>query len=230
VSNDGLGDYPEKQLPDRVHAVARAGAGSVPLVGAAAQVLLEEVLPSAIERRRDAWFRRLGGLVDDLNDRLEDFDPASLADNDLFLSATFEASRIAMGTHLEAKLDLLKNCLARLVLPNEMDDFVALRFLGFVDELSPEHFVVLAYAADPPGWFEAKQLQRPNITGGARRAIADAACLPAEGDVLAIVLRDLGQHGLATPESLSGMVSEQGLWDAWATDLGRLLLGFVEEF
>jgi len=225
-----LGEYPSKHLPDRVHAIARAGIGSVPIAGAVAQVLFEEVLPSALERRRDAWFGALGRLVDDLHGRFEDFDPASLSENELFLSAAFEASRIAMGTHLEAKLDLLKNCLAKLALPNDIDDFVALRFLGFVDELSPEHFVVLAYATDPTGWFEAKLLDRPNVMTGPRRAIADAAGLPVGGDVLAIVLRDLGQHALATPEMLSGMVSESGLWDPWATDLGRLLLGFVEEF
>jgi len=55
-----LGEYPSKHLPDRVHAIARAGIGSVPIAGAAAQVLFEEVLPSALERRRDAWFGVLG--------------------------------------------------------------------------------------------------------------------------------------------------------------------------
>jgi len=97
----------------------------------------------------------------------------------------------------------------------------------FVDELTPEHFDVLKYAADPIDWFDRRGIERSNIHMGAPRSILSDAHLPVSGVALDVVLRDINDRGLASTGSLRTMMSENVVWRSFATDLGRELLNFV---
>ena len=112
-------------------------------------------------------------------------------------------------------------------MPEQRDDFMAMRLLLYVEELSPEHVVVLTYVADPEGWFDGKGLAKPTFTVGTSRHVLDAAQLDVQGDVLEIVLRDLANRGLADALR-GGTTAAHGAWQPLTTDLGRLLLKFVQ--
>ncbi|MDP1819269.1 MAG: hypothetical protein Q8K58_05170, partial [Acidimicrobiales bacterium] len=101
--------------------------------------------------------------------------------------------------------------------------------LRWVDELSPEHFVVLLYCSDPPGWFDRHELERRNIMGP-RQAILEAAGLSVTGDARALVLKDLNDRRLIDGGMLGGMVSASSAYDPVIKDLGRELLAFVRCF
>lgn len=105
---------------------------------------------------------------------------------------------------------------------------MAMRLLQYVEELTPEHFVVLTYLADPEGWYDMKGLDRPTGVMGPRRGHLDRANTGVGGDELEIVLEDLERLGLANSSGLSGMVSESAQLDALATERGRLLLAWVQ--
>ena len=100
--------------------------------------------------------------------------------------------------------------------------------LQYMEELSPEHFVVLSYFADPPGWFEKKGLRKPSLSMGSPRHILDTAQLPVVGDVLEVVLKDLSDRGLANSGSFGVTMTAQGAWQPLTTNRGRLLLNFVQ--
>jgi hypothetical protein len=221
--------YPEPKLRDHLRVGADAAIAAFPL-GGSVVTLLDAVIAPSLAKRRDSWLRMLGERLDRLEAKVEGFGVEDLADDELFVSAVMEASRIAVGTELEAKLKMLANCLERLAMPDrDIGDFLAMRFLAFVDELRPEHFLVLCYTADPRGWYQARGLPAPNLVMGPRRALLTKAGLPVAGDELDLVLRDLADRGLAN-DGWGVMVSENGLWDPLATDLGRQLLDFVGEF
>lgn len=221
--------YPEPKLRDHLRVGADAAIAAVPL-GGSVVTLLDAVIAPSLAKRRDSWLRLLGERLDRLEERADGFSVEDLADDELFVSAVMEASRIAVGTELEEKLTMLANCLERLAMPDrDIGDFLAMRFLAFVDELRPEHFLVLRYAADPRGWYEAHDVPKPRLFTGPRRSLLNEAGLPVAGDELDIVLRDLADRGLA-PDGWGPMVHEANLWDALATDLGRQLLDFVGEF
>ena len=151
---DELEPYPEPGLRDHARAGLDAAVASVPGVDGPLQVLVDAVIAPSIDKRRDAWFRQLGQLLRELAEKVDGFSPEALADDELFVTGLITASRVAMGTHLDEKLELLKNCLANMaVRVHDSDEFIDMLFFRFVDELTPEHFVVLRYQADPPGWF-----------------------------------------------------------------------------
>lgn len=110
-------------------------------------------------------------------------------------------------------------------LPDRPADIVTSRFLRFVDELDPEHFVLLAYLRDPAGHFERNNIPKPNIAMGGTKSVFDAAQISIP--YLDIVLRDVGDGGLADSGSWNTVMTGGGAWAARTTPLGNELLDFV---
>lgn len=226
VEDGPVPPLPQADGNDRLRQIGKAAVAAVPYAGGPGAELYDLVVPSSFNRRRDEWFERLGEVVNELSER--GIDTEALVDDEEFATATIQASRIALGTHIEEKLELLKNAIIHMALPDRPPDFLAARFLNWVDELSPEHFLVLTYAADPASWYEAKGRTMPDLYMGSPLTVYAQAGVGVDGDVLEVVLRDLGDRALANTGSLSTTMTGQGTKQAWATNLGRDLIDFVQ--
>jgi hypothetical protein len=227
VDGQPLEPYPTKNLADYARTGAEAAVAAIPIVGGPLEVLVDAVLTPSLDRRRERWMHKLAELVERLSERVEGFDVASLAGDEAFVSAVIDASRIAVTTHLDDKLEMLRNCLEHMALEDPRDDFLDAQFLRFVDEMEPEHFVVLQYLTNPRAWFDTKGISAPDLYQGSPMFIMGAARLPVGGGVLEIVLRNLSDRGLANTQSLQTMMTAQGAWQPLATSLGERLLDFV---
>lgn len=225
MANDDL-TPPNPSAGDITRSLVKAGVSAAPAIGGPAAELFDLVVPSSLNRRRQEWFERVADKLRELEER--EVDLSGLATDEGFITVLMEASKAALGTHLEDKLDLLANCVASAALPDNRDDFMAMRLLQYVEELNPEHLVVLTYLADPGGWYESKGIELPKGTMGPRRTHLERANTGVAGDELAIVLEDLQRLGLANSSGLSGMVTESAQMDALATERGRLLLAWVQ--
>ncbi|MXY02516.1 MAG: hypothetical protein F4190_13765 [Acidimicrobiales bacterium] len=225
---DELEQFPAPRIRDHARAGVQAAVSALPLGGTVNQ-LFDAVMAPSVERRQIRWFKKLAEIVDELRVKVDDFDLERLADNEVFVTAVLDASRIAVTTHREEKLTLLKSVLVRLAVDSDSDEFLALQMLRFVDALTPEHFVVLKYWANPRGWFEAKELGQPNSSMGSPSSILQHAQLPIHGESLEIVHRDLSDFGLAQTDSLNTMVTQNGMWAPRSTELGNRLLEFASE-
>lgn len=223
-----LPEQPERTARSTVRTVMDAAVAAVPYVGGPAQVFLTDFLPAAYVKRRDEWLRMLGALVNDIADRLGDLDVEALAENEKFVSAVAESSRIALGTHLETKLVMLKRALQHVALEPERDDFMTSRLLRFVDELSPEHFIVLSYLSDVGATISSGAVAAPTIAFEGTKGGGAKGDLGLGDDVLRIALRDLDERQLLEvthPENAGG----EPYWSALLTPLGREVMLFVEE-
>jgi hypothetical protein len=76
-----------------VERIGEAAIGSVPLVGNALAVALVTTLNWRLEHRREEWFTELAEGVEELRERIADFDLETLAENDLFVDAVVTATR-----------------------------------------------------------------------------------------------------------------------------------------
>lgn len=223
---DQIEPYPSASTRDHLRTVMDAGVAAVPVVGGSLQVLIDAVIAPSLEKRRDAWFRKVEQMLNELADR-QAFSVDALLGNDEFVSSLIHATRIAAGTHLEEKLDMLKNALKHLAVGDDLGEFMDRHMFGLVESLSPEHVVVLRYLSDPAGWYDTHAIPRSNSTLGSPRQVMDGANLPVGGHVREIVLADLQQRGLADTGSLGTTMSGSGMWQAWSTDLGNQFLRFV---
>ena len=217
---------PTPSASDTARGVVKAGISAAPVLGGPAAELFEVFVPSSLNKRRQEWFDRVAEKLRDMEER--EIDLSGPGSDEGFVTVVIQASKAALGTHLEQKLDLLASCVSSAALPGDRDDFIAMRLLQYVEELSPEHFVVLTYLADPGGWYDAKEIDRPKGVTGPRRNRLEQADVGVLGDELAIVLEDLERRGLANCAGLSGMVSDSAQMDGLATERGRLLLSWVQ--
>jgi hypothetical protein len=227
VPDERIAPLPAKEVRDHFRAVVDAAIATIPVGGGALQILFDEVLQPNFDKRRDEWLRRLAEVLEEIRTRMEGFDPASLESNEQFVSAVSQATRIAMGTHRQEKLEMLKDSLVNLVIRGAGSDLIVARFLRFIDELEPEHFLVLRYLSSPEKWYADKGIPKGSHYMGAPRVIMDGASLPIVGAHRDLVLRDLESNGLARTGSMGTMMTEQGMWQSMTTDLGEQLLAFV---
>lgn len=214
-----LSDPPRSAGSDVAYAAAAAGVSAVPIVGGPALELIQAVFGPPLSRRQQAWFEELADAVRTL--QVHDIP----VDSDEFVTAVAQASRIALGTHLGEKVEMLKAAVMHAALPNRPADIVTMRFLRYIEELDPEHFVLLTYLRDPAGHFERNDIPKPDILSGGTGSVFAEARLTIPH--LEIVLGDLGERRLADSGSWNTMMTSNGAWAPRTTSLGNQLLDFV---
>lgn len=192
--------------------------------GGLAVALLQELLAPQYAKRQAAWQAKLYEAFEELADRGVDVE--ELVERPEFVTAVNDASRIAMGEHLEEKLDMLKAVLVNAGLhdPGEFGDLWTVRYLRWIDELDPAHIVLMRFGLNPKGWFEANGQTAPDYYSAGRRAPLDQAGLFPK-DVVDLLLEDLGRLQLGGPGS--GMVTQHSVYDPWVTERGRRFLDWL---
>lgn len=153
---------PPPDTPKKVRAaeLVASGLGAVPVVGGVIDGVLSAVLAAPVERRQDEWRQDIYEAILELQDR--GFSIDDLQGNDQFVSAVTEATRIALGTHIEQKLTWLKAALVSTGSTSAADDndFWTRRYLRWVEELDPPHIDMMLFLRNPeerigtPHWTE----------------------------------------------------------------------------
>jgi hypothetical protein len=106
--------YPEPTAVDVAQGSGRAALAAIPFVGGSITEVLSIVLAPAVARRRDQWFKELADALDELQAKVAGFKVESLIETEAFVSATIQASRIAVATHQNEKRGYLRNALLRI--------------------------------------------------------------------------------------------------------------------
>lgn len=206
--------YPEPAARDQARAFVEAAINAVPGIGGTGATLLNFYLPSALERRRVQWLTVL-------DERLADLE-SQVLDDEGFLTIVLQATKAALGTHLEEKLELLAGGVASAASWRSEDQFMAMRHLRHVEALDPEHFRLLHALNDHQLRVEAG-LSGPDLSG------VDIQGLPV--GVLGPCIRDLDEEGLAIsadPAARASIRAPGGTWTVTITPEGRELLRFVQ--
>ena len=192
---DDLTAPPEPTAVDKAIEVAAAFAGEFPGFGTAVE-LIRQIFGTPFERRHQEWVQVVYEIMVELRDRDVDID--DLAARPEFISALHDASRNALGEHLEKKLEMLEAILINAaVRPRDsISDLWTLRCLRWVDELEPQHVELMRFGRAPMEWLAAAGI-KSNFAGGSKRAILDLAGLPYPKEQLDLVLEDLAGHGIA---------------------------------
>jgi hypothetical protein len=114
-------------------------------------------------------------------------------------------------------------------MPDAPDDDTQQLMFGMLDRFTPTHVRMLKLLSDPPSWFDRQGMQWPN-TGGSKKDIIQAGMpeLAGRGDLIDRYGGALTREGLIQ-QSLTGIMTENGLRAAATTPLGIQFLAFVED-
>jgi len=221
-----VGPPPSTTKGDAAEGLVRVALSAVPMVGGPAAELFSLVVDPALHRRYHHWLEQLGEAVDDI--QAHGIDIRTLEHNEPFVTAVLNATSAAARTHEEEKLVALRNAIANVARGLEPDEHMQMMFLTFVDEFTALHLRILAFFRDPGAWFDKAAIKRPSYYMGGRGQVLEDGMPEMRGrkDVYMQAASDLGARGLMAA-SLSGMVSEQGMWQSITTPLGNRFLDFI---
>jgi len=224
----------EPNAVDGALSITRTLVGIVPLVGSPLTELVTAIFGSPVSKRRDDWLIYVVEGLEETKARLKDFAPENLKDNEQFISATLQATQIAIRNHQREKLEALRNAVLNTAIGINIDETVQLMFIEAIDTLTPLHLRVLKYFDDPKAYFENNNVPVP--TGyqmGSRSQILELALPEIKGNqqLSKIVVNELAARGLLSDGSmaLTTVVSQDGLFNSLSSDMGKAFLQYIND-
>lgn len=202
----------------------------MPLAGNALAVFLGAGLDMRYNRRRERWFTQLAEAAQKLSERVEDFDPESLIDSDLFADAVVSAIRTVDHTDQENKLRALCNAVLNSVGPQAPDADSRAILLSLIDRFTPSHLRLLTLLDDPAAWFASQDtdLSAARLPGNRVTVEAGLPEMRSRQDLHAVVHGDLYASGLAG-RLVTGLATQFTPESRHTTDFRRQLVRFIAD-
>jgi hypothetical protein len=141
ISTDGIDPVVESD-GDKVHRVARAMIGMVPVLNGPALEIFNSLIEPPIERRKREWMLQVTAVVNQIQANL-DLDIESLASNEQFISVLLNASQIALRNHQKEKIIALKVALLNTARNTDLTEDQQLIFLSLLDGFTMSHIKIL---------------------------------------------------------------------------------------
>jgi hypothetical protein len=207
--------------------LVKGAVGAVPVAGSFLAEIVGVLYRQPIDKRREEWLRDVASALNEIRAKQEDLSPEKLAQNEEFTTVLHRATESAVRTHEASKRRMLRNALVSSALPSPPDLDKQLFFLRLVEELTPNQVLVLAFYADPKGWFARRDRKPQEFYSAGRDAALEQAYpgLKETPHFQELVIADLERRALLG--GLSGMVTGRSVYDAITKPLGREFLDYV---
>ena len=144
--------FPKRSRDDTVHAILKGAVSAVPILGGPLSVLVDELFTPSLEKRRQDWLERLCETIKEIDTKLNEVEEIvdHLSSNELFISTTLQATRIAMRNHSQIKLKALQNAIKSSALNHDLDENQQIMYLRFIDDLTPFQIRMLIFLNNTP--------------------------------------------------------------------------------
>ena len=108
--------YPQPDDTDKARTAIEKIAEQVPILGPATVHIVSQFLMPAYQRRQEEWFKELADGLEEAERKIEGFSVKSLVQDEAFVSATIQATRMAVSTHQREKRTMLRNAVLNIAL------------------------------------------------------------------------------------------------------------------
>lgn len=218
------------------------------LVVTGATAVFGSILAPTLAARREKWFSDLKRELDNLKAKIKDFDPERNLQNDDVVTAVLQATQIALRTHNDEKLKILRNAVLNTVLRINIDEDKKSMFLNLVDDLTPTDIAVLKICYHP------HEIIKKLVISGTKLNVNETidkhqvtiltdfgTYLKIESNFYAVILNNLEAKGLLvntksthtsglpvneTENIIKGLISQT---NERTTSFGREFLRFIQE-
>jgi hypothetical protein len=222
---------PQPSGGDHAHTLARAGVGSLPVVGSAAVELFQMVIMPPLEKRRLEWMELVAQGLRELEEK-QKCAIDELSSNDAFIDTVMSASQAALRNSQDEKREALKNAVMNSALPDSPDESRQQLFIGLVESLTVWHLRLLRFFSDPARIFREQEKQLPQyvIAGSLSQLLTTAYPeLKQERDFYEHIGKDLYNRGLLGISGFHTVMSGSGVYEQRTTAMGEQFLKFISE-
>jgi len=215
---------------DLVYAIAKAGLGSIPILGAAAGELFQLLVMPPLEKRRNEWMTEVGEKLKDLEES-NNLDLEKLQENEIFIDVVTQATQLALRTSEKEKLEYLKNAVLNTAVEENPDITEIQIFLNFVADFTTWHVKILKLFDNPTEWYRANnKTPKDYFSAGLSNVLLDAYPeLNGRGEIYNLIWKDLERAGFHRTSDLQSSMTGAGLMQQRTTEFGKRFLEFVTE-
>jgi len=123
-------------------ALIKGTASAIPIAGGIISEVGDLYL-NPLENRKQVWMNEVGRAIEEIQERFSRL-PASLEDDESFISFLYQTTILALKNHQREKLAALSNALVSAADPKRVSEDLVLQFIRYIDELSVTHLRILA--------------------------------------------------------------------------------------
>jgi len=125
--------------------VVKAALSAIPFAGGPVADFMAYVIEPPLSKRRAEWEQSVTEKLNELEDKVEGFNVKELVEDESFVTAYVNATRLAISEHRKEKLDALRNAVLNTALPSSPEDDRLALFFNYIDRLTPWHLRILDY-------------------------------------------------------------------------------------
>jgi len=210
---------------DAAHLAARLAVSAVPGFGGPALELFNAIIAPPLERRRNEWMEHVAEAFETLRGRVERLE--DLQNNEAFIDAFIQASRIAVSNNQQEKIEALKNAIINSGISQSVDRSVQQIFLAYVDDFTVWHLKILKLVNDPPEKFGDYSMNPGVMQGSFDMILRIFPELQGKDDFFRFIWKDLYLKGLVSQEHLH--VTPGNRHSRITTDYGSKFVSFIEK-
>jgi len=152
-----MSDIKKLSSEDIGYAAAKAGLGSIPIVGALASEILGLIITPPLEKRRQKWMTEVGDKLKQLEDQ-DKIDLTTLASNEQFIDAVLIATSLAIKTCEDEKIKAFQNAILNTALGESPDKTKVQIFLTLLDNFTIWHIKILHFINNPKNGLQMRIL------------------------------------------------------------------------
>lgn len=219
--------YPtNSSAADWAQALTKGALGAVPIAGGVLAEVTGMVWAPRLQKRRDEWVQDLAERVQLLSEQHQHL--RERLGEDEVMTVAIKAARSAATTHEQEKRRALRNVVLNSALRVEPHVQVQLILTELVDRITEAHIQMLGFMADPGGWYDRNNVERPNLSLGSPSNLFETAFPQWGREFYRLIADDLERLGLLNG-NLTTMMTAEGAWGNHATGMGGRLLRFISD-
>lgn len=227
----GEREPPRENISDFGYASARGLISAVPGIGGLAAELMGQIVGPPIEERRRAWLISIAQRLEKL-EAVGAVNLRELGESPQFVDCVLAASRAALASSREEKIDALRNAVTNCAIQHRFAEFEQVAFIRYIDEWSVWHIRVLTFLHDPSAaLLRTVPTFVPPSLGTSLSALIRMTIKSSELDdeSLSLVVDDLSLARLVSVRELATMMTSHGALGSRTTPRGQRFLKFIGE-
>jgi hypothetical protein len=223
-----MNDINKPSTGDIAYAAAKAGLGSIPILGSAATELFGLIVTPPLEKRRQKWMNDVAEKLKALEESGE-IDLSELSKNDQFIDTVMQATSAAIKTSEIEKINAFQNAVLNTALNESPDKTKSQIFLNLVDSFTVWHIKILHFFDDPRQWFAKAGKTPPTLIMGSMFSILITAfpSLQGQDELVDVIWNDLSDAGLHRSSGLKTTMTGDGTLAERTTQLGKEFIYFI---
>ena len=150
-----------------------------------------------------------------------------LAENEAWVDALVQATRIAAVTHQAAKIEALQNAVINVAIRVDADSDLDVVFLNLIERLGPSHLQLLRVLQNPSAFADANDTSVPLTFPPSMQATVQRLLPDIDSDHYYLLRQDLESHGLIINGAMAVLEERYPPAARLATRLGERFIEFV---